>query len=315
MQFSSVQVGDAGIYQAYYFDDVGCADSITFVINIIEICGNGIDDDGDGLIDCADEECNTTYYAADQTNTSVTAPDNILGAPDGLEADFGSGSEMVVDLGSALDIGEDYTLTLRYLLSLSDIIIEESIDGINFFPATNSPYTISSGTLIDATFTTGVHTRYLRLTPDSGDSFAIDAISYENCICQPATSLIGEHSINSSPDTASTTVIINQGDDLRLDFIGPFTTGEFVWTGPNSLYQVNDSGDFRDHLTIDNIQTNQAGEYKAFYFDTVGCVDSATFVVIIPEICGNGLDDDGDGLIDCADEECCCAQAPTLSKF
>ena len=198
-----------------------------------EICDNGIDDDGDGLIDCADSDCNTTYYAAAQTNTSVTAPDNILGAPDGLEADFGSGSEMVVDLGSALDVGEEYSLTLRYLLSLSDIIIEESIDGINFFPATNSPYTISSGTLIDATFTTGVHTRYLRLTPDSGDSFAIDAISYGNCICQPATSLIGEHSINSSPDTASTTVIINQGDDLRLDFIGPFTTGEFVWTGPN----------------------------------------------------------------------------------
>ena len=33
-----------------------------------------------------------------------------------------------------------------------------------------------------------------------------------------------------------------------------------------------------------------------------------------PEICDNGIDDDGDGLVDCIDDDCCCAQAPTLSK-
>ena len=32
------------------------------------------------------------------------------------------------------------------------------------------------------------------------------------------------------------------------------------------------------------------------------------------EICNNAIDDDGDGLIDCADNDCCCAKAPTLSK-
>ena len=32
------------------------------------------------------------------------------------------------------------------------------------------------------------------------------------------------------------------------------------------------------------------------------------------EICDNGLDEDGDGLIDCDDPDCCCAQAPSLMK-
>ena len=42
------------------------------------------------------------------------------------------------------------------------------------------------------------------------------------------------------------------------------------------------------------------------------CTDCAS---INEEICDNGIDDDGDGMIDCADEDCCCAQGPTLSKF
>ncbi len=32
------------------------------------------------------------------------------------------------------------------------------------------------------------------------------------------------------------------------------------------------------------------------------------------EICNDGIDNDGDGQTDCADSDCCCAQAPTLLK-
>jgi hypothetical protein len=42
---------------------------------------------------------------------------------------------------------------------------------------------------------------------------------------------------------------------------------------------------------------------------------SGVIDVFEPEICDNGIDDDGDGLIDTLDSECCGAQAPTLSKF
>ncbi len=42
---------------------------------------------------------------------------------------------------------------------------------------------------------------------------------------------------------------------------------------------------------------------------------SGVIDVFEPEICDNGIDDDGDGLIDTFDSDCCGAQAPTLSKF
>ena len=34
------------------------------------------------------------------------------------------------------------------------------------------------------------------------------------------------------------------------------------------------------------------------------CIGNSVCYVAIPEICGNGLDDDGDGLVDCADANC-----------
>jgi len=47
---------------------------------------------------------------------------------------------------------------------------------------------------------------------------------------------------------------------------------------------------------------------------STGIAPPVPSAVCIVEICNNGIDDDGNGLIDCADEECCCAQAPTLSQ-
>ncbi len=273
-----------------------------------EICNDGGDNDLDGDIDCADADCQTLYYAASQTNTSVALPTNILGAPDGQEASFGNSAEMVVDLGSALDIGEEYTLTLRYLFSASDMMVEESIDGVNFFAATNAPFTISAASLTNISFTTNVHTRYLRLTPiANGNSFAVDAITYGNCICQPAD-LVESYRINGGAWANGDTVNVQLSEDADLNFVGAiYDDWTFIWTGPNGFYQVTDSGTDRDILPLTNIQANQAGEYKVVYFDTVGCVDSSFFlvnVVVPPEICNNGIDDDGDGNIDCADGDC-----------
>ena len=276
-------------------------------IKVPEICGNGLDDDGDGDIDCADADCQIQYYATSVfSNNGVSNPSAILGPPDASTVVISGLQSLTVDLGNTLDIGTIYNI--RLLNFADSLIIEESIDGVNFFENDASPLDNVIFTLTDVEFTTSHYTRYIRLVRPTNlpGTPSIDAIIYNYCPCTPATSLEGEYGINSDLDILGNSVSINAGDSLTLDFVGSYNTGAFIWTGPNSLYQVNDSGTFRDHLYLGNIQANQAGEYKAYYYDNVGCVDSSFFTVnvVIPEICDNGIDDDGDGLIDCDDPDC-----------
>ncbi len=276
----------------------------SFGIKIPEICNDGVDNDGDGAIDCQDEDCSVQYYAAAQTNIGVLSGDNVLGAPDFLSAIFGDGDQMTIDLGNILGVGEDYTLDV--VTFDGSLTIEESIDGVNFFASSASPYTVGGAS--DITITTTVHTRFVRLIfpPTGSNDLILDAVTYDHCDCQSAINLVGEYSINAAPDIAGDSVLIFEGDNLRLDFVGTFNSEVFVWTGPNSLYQVNDSGTLRDHLILNNIQINQSGTYYANMIDTLGCMglDSFFVNVVVPEICNNGIDDDGDGDIDCADSDC-----------
>ena len=59
----------------------------------------------------------------------------------------------------------------------------------------------------------------------------------------------------------------------------------------------------------DNLSLAQAGIYAVQGTDANGCQNSATtnlVVNICPELCTNGIDDDGDGLIDFDDPDCPC---------
>ncbi len=274
-------------------------------MKVPEICNDGGDNDGDGDIDCADADCITIYHAVSQTNTGIINGDFAVGAPNFLSALFGSNDQMTLDLGTPLNVGKEYTLNITN--GNGNMTIEESIDGINFSPASISPYSLSGAE--DLVVTTTVHTRYVRLTLSSGggNSLDLEAVTYGNCLCTPFPAIEEKYAINSDPEIVGDSVTLNQGDSLTLDIVGTYNTGTFIWSGPNSLYQVTDSGLARDHLYLVNIQTNQSGVYNVFYFDDLGCFDSVSIVVdvILPdEICGNGIDDDGDGDIDCADSDC-----------
>jgi len=279
-------------------------------IKIPEICNDGIDNDFDGDIDCFDADCQTEYNAVSVvTNNGASNPSNILGPPDGLSVNLNNAEGLTIDLGNVLDIGETYTISFNGAIN-SSLEIEESIDGVNFFSNSASPYSTPVFGPNNIDFTTTHYTRFIRFYNTS--SFAgnsnIESITFNNCVC-PTTGLIAEYQINSGAFVQGTVVDVNQGDDLFLNFTNDtYTDWEFIWSGPNSLYQVNDAGlNSRDTLDLDNIQANQAGEYRVYYFDNLGCMDSSSFtvnVIVVPEICNNGIDDDGDGDIDCADSEC-----------
>ena len=112
--------------------------------------------------------------------------------------------------------------------------------------------------------------------------------------------------------TILNTAIEGSGSDLDG------TTGSYIDEGNGStltkttnrfefVLDVSGSGlDISDRITA--IATEPGAIWNTSEF-------SGVIEVFEPEICGNGIDDDGDGFIDNLDSECCGAKAPSLSKF
>ena len=77
------------------------------------------------------------------------------------------------------------------------------------------------------------------------------------------------------------------------------TTSGIVWIGPNGFTSTS------QNPTISNAQMTDAGLYQVIKTNSFGCKDTADVLVDVyqPEIPDNEIDDDGDGLIDCADPD------------
>jgi hypothetical protein len=72
-----------------------------------EYCNNGIDDDGDGLVDCLDSDC-TGDGNADVvfSSSGVTNQNDALGVPDGASAEFyDNADQMILDLTDIIPLG------------------------------------------------------------------------------------------------------------------------------------------------------------------------------------------------------------------
>lgn len=165
--------------------------SVTTSISLLaEICDNGIDDDGDGDIDCADADC-TTSGNADVviSQTGVTNPNNALGAPDAVQAQlWDTGDQMVLDLTDEIPSGNDYTIRWRRDPGTSadpNISVEESANGSTWSAATGSPFTFTTTTYFDQTITASTNTRYLRFTSNNVYNVDLDAVSY-SFSCSPS---------------------------------------------------------------------------------------------------------------------------------
>lgn len=90
---------------------------------------------------------------------------------------------------------------------------------------------------------------------------------------------------------------VNVGDTILLS---TDTTSGIVWTGPNGFTSTS------QNPSISNAQAANNGTYSVIKTNSYGCSDTAEVEVIViypPEIPDNGIDDDSDGLIDCADPD------------
>jgi gliding motility-associated-like protein len=115
---------------------------------------------------------------------------------------------------------------------------------------------------------------------------------------------------NGCADTASLNVSIHTPPVAVASSNNPVTVGSsinlstdtvsgIVWTGPNSFTSV------QQNPTITNAQMTDSGIYQVIKTNSFGCKDTAEVLVTVyqPEIPDNLIDDDIDGLIDCADPD------------
>ncbi|MEO1258229.1 MAG: DNRLRE domain-containing protein [Bacteroidota bacterium] len=202
------------------------------VINCTEICNNGIDDDGDGLIDCNDPDCNfitnnefdngtTDWLLYQQTGASATLSVDNSGQLSGTNSAF-------VNLSATN--GNQWDIQLAQV----DISI-----------VAGATYTVSFEAR--ATANKSIHVQ-----------------AQERAA--PWTSYWGE---NISLTTSATA------------YSYTFVAG----TTSNNVGLMFDLGTTTTDVWIDHV----------FFGET--CLTT-------PEICGNNIDDDGDGLIDSADPDC-----------
>ncbi|MBK9016573.1 MAG: hypothetical protein IPM82_22245 [Saprospiraceae bacterium] len=159
-----------------------------------EICDNGLDDDNDGLTDCADPDCTTTggYATAVTSQTGITNPNNALGAPNSTFAKlYETGDRLVLDFGVAIPAGGKYIITWRRKSTYTNtvaanMVVEESANNSTFTQNAVKPSTSSKTTFVTTTMTTGVPTRYIRLKTNGGtdDDFVIDAVTRITCLLE-----------------------------------------------------------------------------------------------------------------------------------
>ena len=115
---------------------------------------------------------------------------------------------------------------------------------------------------------------------------------------------------NGCADTASLSVSIHAPPVAIANSNNPVTVGSAInlstdtvsgilWTGPNSFTSA------QQNPTVSNAQITDSGIYQVIKTNSFGCKDTAEVLVTVyqPEIPDNLIDDDSDGLIDCADPD------------
>jgi hypothetical protein len=276
--------------------DPACVSDPSCIDRKKETCTNGIDDDGNGLIDCKDPACfgDKACSAPGREICNNNLDDDNDGLVDCADPDCAKDPSCVVKTGDEIcDNGKDDN---------GDGLVDCTDPKCKTFPAclqaacapdVDFGAIASSGTSVTRTMSTGGATA-----------------SYATCAPPGGVARVGSFSLPAAAD-------------VKLDFTQATGAAHVV-----SLFRAG-VGQTCDQNPVDCLRVGDkatatntynalsAGNYWLVVQSFPGTAGSTTVTLSTGrsgtvEVCDNGIDDDGDGAIDCADLDCASAATCNL---
>ncbi len=290
-----------------------------------EICDNGIDDDGDGMVDCADPEC-SGYTGCE---LAITCGESFFQVVDGNTLkvlDAATGTYTTIGTSSTNYNGAGYNVQDGYIYGIGSGAVLLRIDNTGastnlgaisgFYGASHVADFDTDGNWHSVGYTSG---NWYYTTIDVSELPPV--LTYENLTISGSMTLTsGPADITVNPVTGMyygmnggklievdpiAKTVAEIGDYSSLTGSGGFgaawsdVNGDsyFYKNGDGSIYKATFNGD-GTVATFNYLATSLPNGNN----DGMNC--SLSEPPVFPEECGNGVDDDGDGLIDGADPDC-----------
>ncbi len=305
---------------------LGCITFPLLAFDNIEICDNGIDDDGDGLIDCQDQDCANYQDCPQQFECPVEA--YLFQYNDVYKVNLASGTTEL----AAVDIVEGNINACGYnntdgMIWGSLTTPDKAIAKVGNNYAT-TVYIIeelpSANSYIGDVDSSGIY--YLK--PSGSTVYCVDVNpesenygKFRNSFELSSNPNIADWAFN--PVDAMLYTVTRPGMLIRIDVstgdvtdIGlvpvlngeQYTFGAVYFDPDGNLYiSSNQTGTIYKITAVQDLNVGDAISSSTFAFGpTAGSNDGARcpLAEVPQEICGNGIDDDGDGLTDCEDPAC-----------
>ncbi|MBK8564660.1 MAG: cadherin-like domain-containing protein [Saprospiraceae bacterium] len=286
------QAGFTGIDSFEYIicDATSLCDTAMVTIYVFnEDCSNGIDDDGDGLIDCNDPDCSNFTNGG-----SIIGNESLCGAYDPTE--ITSFSLPSGGIGGGIEY--------RWELSTNGGATWTLIPGAN--GASYDPPLITQSTYFR---------RSARRFACGNWIIAIEVLkATTNCpeICDNGMDDDGDGLTDCLDSDCQVSAFAGTDVTICNNTSTVLTASATGGTPPYTFIWDNNLGEGESHTVSPLVTTT----YRVMALSAIGCIGVDSLVVtVIPctEICADGLDNDSDGLVDCADPDCAAVGQPNLA--
>ena len=284
-----------------------------------EICNDGIDNDGDGLIDCNDTDCTTPtitgFTAFDETcnnaNGSITI--NFTDEPNQTTIEFSIDGGQTWTFTSADNLGTftisnlsagTYSLWARFGNTGCPILVDDNIIlNNNTIPSICNPSLVIQKTLAEDTIRMR-ETIFYTFTIVNNSGVTLNNVSFSDVLNNGGVFFSDPVQITGGLQVVGNTMSLNTAS-LTLNNV-PIGTSSFQLAAdiPANLPPWSN---YCNQATLSNLSASNSNLPNTIASDdpsTSTPNDATCAIVKVYENCCNGTDDDGDGLLDCDDPDC-----------